>query len=160
MMDIDAGKVVQKMVQKGLKYSTVDEEVIKCYDQMTKLVEMEKQEYIKIIKEPGTRLMGEERRLYRLLKEGPAKEIMPAMVHGVVEGLAQKKENADVEKLRSEVVEMERRVVQDVEKSLQELRELWGSRSEVKKETLGVVAEVKKLQEPVDFRFSSEMCRK
>ena len=159
MLVTDASKLVQKMVQKGIKYSTVDEEVIKCFDQMAKLVEMGRQEYVEMIKDPGTRLRGEEGRLYRLLKGGPARDVMPAMVNRVIEGLAQKG-NADVEKQRSEVVEMGKRVMEAVEKSLQELRKLWGTANEVKKEAVGVVAGIKKPEEPVEFRFSSEMCRK
>ena len=42
--------------------------------------------------------------------------------------------------------------------------EFWGPRDEAKKEeAVGVVLEIKKPQEPVDFinfRFSSEMCHK
>ena len=52
---------------------------------------------------------GEEGRLYRLLKEGPAREIMPSMVHRVIEGLAEEG-NADVEKLKSEAKELGNRV--------------------------------------------------
>ena len=59
-----------------------------CYEQIIKMLEAEKEEYKKSIREPGLRLKGEEERLFRLLKEGPAKSVKPAMIHEVTERLA------------------------------------------------------------------------
>ena len=56
---------------------------------MAKLVEVEKQEYVKMINDPGMRLKGEERELYKLLKSGPVKDVKPAMVKKVVDGFAE-----------------------------------------------------------------------
>lgn len=41
-MSSDIEDVIQLLIEKGMKYSVIDEEVIKCYDQIIKLVEMER----------------------------------------------------------------------------------------------------------------------
>lgn len=129
-MKLDSDEVIHMLTLKGLDYSSVGEEIIKCYDQILKLVEVEKQEQLKLVREPEVKLKGEEGRLYRLLKEGPIKKVKPEMVKRVMEELAED----GVEKLRNEVVEIGKRVLQAVEKSLQELRKQWESLSEAKEE--------------------------
>ena len=55
------------------------------------------------MKEPWTRLKGDERILFRLIKEGPAKDIKPAMVSKVIEGLAIES-SREIEKFKNEVI--------------------------------------------------------
>ena len=117
VMASSAEEVVQLLMENGSQYSIVDEQVIKCYDQILKLVEIEKQEFTKLMKEPGMRLKGDEGKLFRLLKEGPTREIKPAMVHKVIERLTENT-NSDVEKLKSEAKEEGQRVIETVVKGL------------------------------------------
>ena len=134
--------------------------LINYYDRIIKFVEMEKQECMQSMKEPWTRLKGDERMLFRLIKEGPAKDIKPAMVSKVIDGLAIES-SREMEMLKSEVIEVGNRVVQTVQKYILEIRKLWGTANEAKKEeeAAGVVKEIKKPEEPEDFRFSREMCK-
>ena len=59
-MKISVDELVQMLMEKRTQYSMIDDEVIKCYDQIIKMLETDKEEYKKSIKEPGLRLKGEE----------------------------------------------------------------------------------------------------
>ena len=45
---------------------------------------MEKQEYMKLIKEPWMRLKGDEGLLFKLIKEGSGKDIKPGIINKVI----------------------------------------------------------------------------
>ena len=49
------------------------------------------------------RLMGDEGKLFKLLKEGPSREMKPAMIYRVMKRLTAQS-NEDTEKLKSEVI--------------------------------------------------------
>ena len=121
MASADIQEITKSMIEKGLQFQALDEMLISFYDHIIKVVEMEKQECWKSMKEPWARLKGDEGMLFRLLKEGPAKDIKPAMVSKVIEGLAIES-SGEMEKLKSEVIEVGKRMMETVEKSLQELR--------------------------------------
>ena len=134
--------------------------MIKCYDQIIKMVEIEKLEFMERRSSSEIRLKGDEGRLFKLLKEGPSREMKPAMIYQVMKGLTNQS-NEYTDKLKSEATEIAKRVIDTVGKSLLEMKRLWGAVNEVKKEKeiVRVVVEIEKPQESVDFRFSSEMCR-
>ena len=110
MMSSDVQDIIESMIEKGLQYRVLDEQLISCYDRIIKLVEMEKQECIKLMKEPWMRLKGEEGMLFRLIKEGPAKSIKPAMVSKVIEGLAVES-SGEIEKFKGEAVKIGKWVI-------------------------------------------------
>ena len=91
--------VVELLMGRGIQHEAINEAVINCYNQVMKLVEIEKQEYMKLIKEPGVNVKGEETRLYRLLKEGPARDVKPVMIHQVIGG-SEGESNLKIEKAK------------------------------------------------------------
>ena len=63
-----------------MQYEAIDKEILECYRSIIKGTKREMEEYKKMMEQPGMGLRGEGR-LYRLLKKGSAREIMPAMVN-------------------------------------------------------------------------------
>lgn len=59
-MKISVDELVQMLLEKGTQCSVIDDEVMKFYEQIIKMLETEKGEYKKSIKEPGLRLKGGE----------------------------------------------------------------------------------------------------
>lgn len=133
MMTSEVEDVVQMLITEGKRYEESIKKAVSICEDISKMMEIKKLDFMKMVEEPGLSLRGVQGRLYRLLKEGQAKEVMPEMVFGVIEDLTNQS-NEEMERLKAEVARMGDQVTQTIEDSFGEMRKLWGTANEAKEQ--------------------------
>ena len=132
-MTSEVEDVVQMLITEGKRYEESIKKAVSICEDISKMMEIKKLDFMKMVEEPGLSLRGVQGRLYRLLKEGQAKEVMPEMVFGVIEDLTNQS-NEEMERLKAEVARMGDQVTQTIEDSFGEMRKLWGTANEAKEQ--------------------------
>ena len=126
------------------------------------MAEIQKLDLMKMIEEPGLSLREGPGQLYRLLKEGPAKDVISKMVFRVI-GSLDNRSNEEMEQLIDEVARIGNKIIRRVEDSFGEMRRLWEDMQKVKqeKDAVSAIKEIRRIQESLDsFRFSKDICHK